>query len=62
MCRLPENLVLSGAYTAERGPAGPALPAHYAIAIDDEAVGSVGLQFGSGMLAGVSFSLVIQAR
>lgn len=47
---MPENQIRSGEWS-ESGAEGPLLPAHYAIAIDGEAVGGIGIDFGSGMLA-----------
>lgn len=39
------NQVRSGAWTAENGSDGPALPPNYVITVNDEAVGSIGLDF-----------------
>ena len=44
-CHDTANHVRSGKWTAERGSEGAALPTNFAVTIDDEAVGSVGLNF-----------------
>lgn len=41
----PENQVKSGAWTVENGSEGPKIPNGYAITVNDEAVGSIGLLF-----------------
>lgn len=40
------KLVKSGPWTAESGASGPALPTSYTIALNDEFIGSIGLEFG----------------
>lgn len=44
----PENQVRSGPWSPEEGAKGPLLPANYAITVHDEAVGGIGIDFGSG--------------
>ncbi|KYG39849.1 hypothetical protein M433DRAFT_155020 [Acidomyces richmondensis BFW] len=39
------NHVRSGNWSLEKGSQGPAIPSNYTIAIDDEAVGGIGLDF-----------------
>ncbi|KAF2479082.1 acyl-CoA N-acyltransferase [Neohortaea acidophila] len=41
----PANHTASGPWTPETGSQGPKLPANYAITVNDEAVGSIGLEF-----------------
>ncbi|KAF2214606.1 hypothetical protein CERZMDRAFT_94999 [Cercospora zeae-maydis SCOH1-5] len=49
-CRSEGNCVRSGPWTYEDGASGPLTYTHYAIAINDEACGSIGLDFGSAEL------------
>ena len=42
----PSNFVPSGPWTAETSSQGPLIPSNYTVTIDDEAVGSIGLEFG----------------
>lgn len=44
-CEKQTNHVSSGTWTPAAGSEGPLLPTDYAIVIDDEAVGGIGLQF-----------------
>lgn len=46
-CLSEENCVRSGDWSYENGASGPLMCTHYAIAINDEACGSIGLDFGS---------------
>lgn len=46
-CQNPANHVRSGPWTLSSGATGPALPTNYTIALNDEAIGSIGLEFGS---------------
>lgn len=41
-------MVRSGPWTLEKGAEGPAVPVNFAITVNDEAVGSIGLDFGTG--------------
>ncbi|KAF7192569.1 hypothetical protein HII31_06116 [Pseudocercospora fuligena] len=43
----PGNHARSGKYTLEAGAEGPLVPTNYAIAINGEAIGSIGLDFGA---------------
>ena len=43
----PGNHTRSGKYTLEAGAEGPLVPTNYAIAINGEAIGSIGLDFGA---------------
>lgn len=43
----PDNWTASGPWTPESGSTGPAIPTNYTIAINDEAVGSIGLELGA---------------
>lgn len=43
----PENQVRSGLWSAT-GSEGPLLPAQYAVTVNDECVGGIGIDFGSG--------------
>ena len=45
--RDPENWVRSGRWTEEGGSQGEAVPTHYAITVNNEAVGFIGADFGS---------------
>lgn len=44
-CRDPANHVRSGTWTPETSSQGPARPTNFAITVNDEAVGSIGLDF-----------------
>lgn len=44
-CMDPSDFVKSGPWTAETGGQGPATPTHYVITVNDEAVGSIALEF-----------------
>ena len=53
MCYSPENLVRCGPWTLETGSQGPAvIPTSFAITVNDEAVGSIGVDFGKGLSSG----------
>jgi [ribosomal protein S5]-alanine N-acetyltransferase len=43
----PNNFVRTGPWAEATGADGPAIPAHYAIAVNDEAIGSIALEFCS---------------
>lgn len=45
----PENRLRSGAWSVS-GAEGPLLPAQYAVTINNECVGGIGIDFGSGIL------------
>ncbi|TKA62759.1 hypothetical protein B0A55_11183 [Friedmanniomyces simplex] len=44
-CQDPANHVRSGKWTAEGGSEGPAIATSFAVTLNDEAVGSIGLDF-----------------
>ena len=48
-CQSAESSAPSGTWSAETGAEGPKLPTNYIIALDGEACGSIGLDFGTGM-------------
>lgn len=60
-----ENMMGSGKWTPEGGSEGPLLLTNYAVTVNDEAVGAVGLDFGKGQSALYSaqmFSSVLTTR
>ena len=49
ICSDKSKYVPSGPWVPQTGPQGPALPTTYTIAVSDEAIGSISLEFGDAM-------------
>lgn len=53
-CQSPDSYARSGSWSAEAGAGGPLLPTNFIVAINGEASGSIGIDFGTGIVTATS--------